>query len=277
MVFRLILSNRACYSAFRFPIHFHQSSQQQIRSRFFSRSLITSTIKMSSNPTRKLTPQEVLERNGNWQQEAYEVDRDLFTVNAAGQNPPILWVGCSDSRVPESVVCHVKPGDMFVHRNIANQFNEDDDSANSVLTYGVEALGVEHVIIVGHTSCGGVLASLSGAKGDILPDSKSLQRYLTPLVHICGSVRESMGLQKGQDPEDKIAQDELLKRATEENVKAQVRKVADSKVIQANWAGKRTAFPGQPKAKIQIHGWIHDISNGKLRDLGVTIKAPGEE
>ncbi|PWN37513.1 carbonic anhydrase [Meira miltonrushii] len=232
---------------------------------------------MSNNSVTKLSPQEVLKRNGEWQQEAIQVDKDLFTANAAGQSPPILWVGCSDSRVPESVVCHVKPGDMFVHRNIANQFNEDDDSANSVLTYGVEALGVEHVIIVGHTSCGGVLASLSGAKGEILPESQSLQRYLTPLVKLCGSVRDSMGLQQGQDPKDDSTRDELLKRATEENVKEQVRKVADSKIIQANWAGKRTAFPGQPKAKIQIHGWIHDISNGKLRDLGVTIKAPGEK
>lgn len=209
---------------------------------------------MTSSFATKITPQEVLKRNGEWQQEAYEFDRNLFTVNAAGQNPPILWIGCSDSRVPESVVCHVKPGDMFVHRNIANQFNEDDDSANSVLTYGVEALGVEHVIIVGHTSCGGVLASLSGAKGDVLPDSKSLQRYLTPLVNLCGSVRDSMGLGQGQEPKDTDAQDALLKKATEENVKAQVRKVADSKVIQANWSGKRTAFPGEPKAKIQIHG-----------------------
>lgn len=93
---------------------------------------------------KRITPDEVLNRNQAWSQETLKIDRELFTANAAGQSPPILWIGCSDSRVPESVVSHVKPGDMFVHRNIANQFSEQDDSANSVLTYGVEALGVEH-------------------------------------------------------------------------------------------------------------------------------------
>lgn len=104
----------------------------------------------------RVTPEELLKRNQAWSQETLNIDHDLFTANAAGQSPPILWIGCCDSRVPESVVCHVKPGDMFVHRNIANQFNEQDDSANSALTYGVEALGVEHskcCIVSCHERC----------------------------------------------------------------------------------------------------------------------------
>lgn len=95
-------------------------------------------------PTRHVTPQELLERNQGYSDELWVNDKDRLQSNAKGQNPSILWIGCSDSRVPESVVARCKPGDIFVHRNIANQFNETDDSANSVLTYGVEALGVEH-------------------------------------------------------------------------------------------------------------------------------------
>lgn len=110
------------------------------------------------------------------------------------------------------------------------------------------------VIIVGHTSCGGILASLSGAQGEQLPPSESLQRYLKPLVNLCKSVRDSMGLSAGQEPSDSAAKDELLIRATEANVREQVRKVIESKVVQANWSGKRVAFPGKPSAKVKVHG-----------------------
>lgn len=120
------------------------------------------------------------------------------------------------------------------------------------------------VIIVGHTSCGGVLASISGAKGDALPQSDALKRYLTPLVTLC----------KGVIEKEPGSSEEILKRATYENVKAQVNNVVNSKVVQANWAGKRSAFEGAPKAKIHVHGWLHDISNGKLTDLGLTVKPP---
>lgn len=95
-------------------------------------------------PTRRVTPAELLERNASYSEELWVSDHDRLQSNKVGQNPSILWIGCSDSRVPESVVARCKPGDIFVHRNIANQFNEADDSANSVLTYGVEALGVRH-------------------------------------------------------------------------------------------------------------------------------------
>lgn len=92
----------------------------------------------------KVTPQQLLDRNRSWNEEVERNDSSLLKENAAGQTPSILWIGCSDSRVPESVVANCKPGDVFTHRNIANQFNLNDDSAMSVLTYGVEALGIEH-------------------------------------------------------------------------------------------------------------------------------------
>lgn len=95
-------------------------------------------------PTRRLDPAELLSRNAEWVQEISTKDAHLLKENAQGQNPSILWIGCSDSRVPESVVTLANPGDIFTHRNIAGQFSESDDSAMSVLTYAVEALGVEH-------------------------------------------------------------------------------------------------------------------------------------
>lgn len=95
-------------------------------------------------PLTKVTPEQLLSRNRDWNEEIERTDANLFKENAAGQTPSILWIGCSDSRVPESVVANCKPGDIFTHRNIANQFSLTDDSALSVLTYGVEALGVEH-------------------------------------------------------------------------------------------------------------------------------------
>lgn len=85
----------------------------------------------------------LIQRNDTWVQKAHGEDPELLKTCAAGQDPKILWIGCSDSRVPEGVVCQTKPGEIFVHRNIAGQFNAEDDSALSVLTYAVEALGVE--------------------------------------------------------------------------------------------------------------------------------------
>lgn len=95
-------------------------------------------------PTRRIEPAELLARNAAWCEEMSKTEADMLRENAAGQNPSILWIGCSDSRVPESVVAKCRPGDIFTHRNIAGQFSEQDDSAMSVLTYAVEALGVEH-------------------------------------------------------------------------------------------------------------------------------------
>lgn len=98
----------------------------------------------TSMPTKGVQPADLLARNEAWCDEMSKTEAEMLRDNAAGQNPSILWIGCSDSRVPESVVAKCRPGDIFTHRNIAGQFSETDDSAMSVLTYAVEALGVEH-------------------------------------------------------------------------------------------------------------------------------------
>lgn len=111
------------------------------------------------------------------------------------------------------------------------------------------------VILVGHTSCGGVLASLSCAKdvsAETLP-SPELDRFLKPLIKLCAKTRKEMGFKDGEEVSEEDSA-KLVRKATEANVKAQVEKVAASKIIQANWAGKKSAFPGEPKTKVQIHG-----------------------
>ncbi|UZJ51105.1 hypothetical protein CBS101457_000425 [Exobasidium rhododendri] len=225
-------------------------------------------------PTRGLKPAELLARNVEWCEDKSATDAELLKQNALGQNPSILWIGCSDSRVPESVVAKCNPGDIFTHRNIAGQFSETDDSAMSVLTYAVEALGVEYIVIVGHTSCGGVLASLASAKDVSTPlPSPELERFLKPLVDLCTSVRKELGIKEGEEPSAEL-QATLLRKATEANVQAQVEKVVASKIVQSNWAGKNLSFPGKPKHKVKVHGWLHDISAGKLIDLNVARTPP---
>lgn len=101
---------------------------------------------------------------------------DAFTILSQGQAPQILWIGCADSRIPEIIVCHCKPGDMFVHRNIANTIHPDDDSAASVVEYAVAHLKVDKVVVCGHTKCGGAMASLTD-----LDLGETLNRWLQPL------------------------------------------------------------------------------------------------
>lgn len=135
-----------------------------------------------------------------------------------------------------------------------------------------------------------MLASLGCSKDASILPSASLQNFLGPLITLCGNVRSSLGLAQGVEAEGEELKN-LLQQTTEASVKEQIRKVAASKVVQANWAGKKSAFPGEPKVKVHIHGyvftfvcfmlcslehcrWIHDIATGKLRDLGATMKPP---
>jgi len=167
-----------------------------------------------------------------------------------------MWIGCSDSRAPESVLCGVPPGEMFVARNVANQFHPDDDSVNTVLAYAVDTVGVTHVVVAGHTHCGGALASLELAQSPPSSESQpetALSRYLGPLIALAKKVVSSSG--------GSLTQEELTLKLVEENVRAQVKNVCASPTIQDAWkAGK----------KVYVHGWVFEIGHGKLRDLGIT-------
>lgn len=265
-----------------------------------------------SNPLCAPVLRSLLSRNNDWTSSIASRDPSFLPKCASGQSPKVLWVGCADSRVPESVVCEAMPGEIFTHRNIANQFNHQDDSAVSVLTYAVEALGVEHgecqtrylcdmserrqthacylslhlqrplahslarsllpVIIVGHTTCGGINAAIAGSSAPISSDPapSALGRYLTPLVRLARSVSEDA------QSEGSISPTDLARRVTEENIKQQMRNVLLTECLRANWKGEKAGLSGKVMQKVCVHGWVFDLQTGKLKDLECSVGPPRE-
>ncbi|KAG1744617.1 carbonic anhydrase [Suillus paluster] len=195
--------------------------------------------------------QTLLNANQEWAQSVIKDRPDFFAESAAGQSPKILWIGCSDSRVPESVITASKPGDIFVHRNIANQFHLNDDSALSALTYAVKAVGVEHVVLVGHTNCGGAAACLKATQSaDAHPsESTPLTRWLNPLTELVQSLDLST-----------CSASEALAKVVEANVIMQVDNICKSEPITTAWA--------DPNAKkVTVHGWVYDLAEGRIKEL----------
>ncbi|WOO80668.1 Carbonic anhydrase 2 [Vanrija pseudolonga] len=192
---------------------------------------------MSAHP--ELSP--YLSGNAQWAGQTNAADPTFLPQLATGQAPTVLWIGCADSRVPESVIMQRKPGDVFVHRNIANQFQSEDDSANAVLNYGVLHLGATHVAIVGHTACGGCNAAYAAPKEGAAPGN-SLGRFLAPLVKL----RHSL-------PAGATA-DDLIKA----NVREGVKNAVASDTIQTAWAQGKQVY---------VHGWLYDLKTGLIQDL----------
>jgi len=190
------------------------------------------------------------ESNRRW---AESVNPIFFPGSAQGQSPPVLWLGCSDSRVPESVVLGARPGDIFVHRNIGNQFNLRDDSAQSVLDFSVGVVKVQHVIVVGHTQCGACKASLDIANQNPVADTP-INRFLAELIEIARKIN-ALGKPKP----------EAVQALVEASVRHQVKNVARSPAVQAAWKEKRQLY---------VHGWVYSLETGLVRDLGVTEGPP---
>ncbi|KAL7421983.1 hypothetical protein Q5752_003755 [Cryptotrichosporon argae] len=189
-----------------------------------------------------------LETNRQWAANTKEVQPDLLPRLAKAQTPSVLWLGCADSRVPESVIMARQPGDVFVH--VTSQFQLEDDSANAVLNYGVGTVGVTHVVVVGHTACGGCVAAYDMAVPDASAPSSHLSRFLTPLIKLRHSLPEG------------ATTDDLIR----ENVKLSVENIAKSETMQEIWA---KAKRGEHKA-VYVHGWVFDIASGLLNDLEVS-------
>jgi len=208
----------------------------------------------------------LLSANAQWASDVDRAEAGFFAQTAKGQTPSILWIGCADSRVPESVITGSRPGEIFVHRNIANQFHLDDDSALAVLTYAVEHLGVEHVVVVGHTECGGAAACFNASCSPAFSPGKAfatdpslapdapLNRWLAPLTTLAAE------LQLSSTPKD-----EAVPVIVEENVRMQVENLCQAPTIVNAWANKSA------KGKdVWVHGWVYDLASGRLKDLGVT-------
>ena len=193
---------------------------------------------------------QLFENNKKWAEETTKENPDFFTNLAKGQSPKFLWIGCSDSRVPANQLTGTQPGDIFVHRNIANMVIHTDISMLSVLDYSVNVLGVEHILVCGHYGCGGVITAMGNKQVGLIDNW---------LRHIKDVYR--LHAQELNAIEDVKARAD---RFVEINVQEQVRDLAKTTIVQTAWAN------GQ---RLQVHGMVYDIANGILKDMDVTIDA----
>ncbi|KAH9172910.1 carbonic anhydrase [Lactarius sanguifluus] len=193
---------------------------------------------------------KILSANAQWAGEMNATDPDFFKQSSNGpQTPKVLWIGCSDSRVPETVVTASRPGDIFVHRNIANQVHSNDDSTLSAISYTVAHVHVEHILVVGHTQCGGADAALKAVAGEAETELV-ISRWLTPLMELARKLDSEA--QSCSDP---------LTRLIEENVRVQVENVASSEPVRKVWEAQKDLW---------VHGLVYELETGLLRDLNVT-------
>jgi carbonic anhydrase len=192
--------------------------------------------------------------NRVWAERHRREEPEFFSKLTEIQRPDYLWIGCSDSRVPANEIVGRKPGELFVHRNVANIVHPYDPNCLSVVQYAVDTLLVKHIIVCGHYQCGGVLAALGS------PVAQPLESWLAPLRVL--SAHESREL-------DAMPDDEMRwHRLCELNVQSQVRNVAATPTVQAAWARGQS---------VTIHGWIYDLHDGLLQDLGVTMDGDAHE
>jgi carbonic anhydrase len=193
----------------------------------------------------------LIENNKTWVAEQLQLDPSFFENLSKGQAPEYLWIGCSDSRVPAESITGTDPGEMFVHRNIANMVVHSDMNMLSVLSYAVEVLKVKHVIVCGHYGCGGVMAAMKNQQFGLIDNwlrhIKDVYRY--------------------HHQELDAIEDETLRarRFVEVNVQEQVHDLGKTSIVQNAW--KRN----QP---LHLHGWVYDINDGLINDLGVNFTCP---
>ena len=192
--------------------------------------------------------EDLLRRNVLWAAMKARIDPEYFRRLSAQQAPDYLWIGCSDARVPAHEVVSLDPGELFVHRNVANLAPPQDANFLSVLQFAVEVLKVKHIIVCGHYGCGGVIAALSGKRHGLI------DHWLAPIRCLYEGEAERF---------DRILDFEArLNAVCEANVLAQVRVVAANPFVLDAWA------KGQ---KLAVHGWIYSIKDGLIRDLQATV------
>ncbi|MEJ6491109.1 MAG: carbonate dehydratase [Flavobacteriales bacterium] len=192
---------------------------------------------------------QLLENNKEWVAKSLESDPDFFNKLADGQQPPLLWIGCADSRVPANEIIGAQPGEVFVHRNIANMVVHTDMNMLSVLDYAVNVLKVKHVIVCGHYGCGGVKAAMGNQNIGLIDNW----------------IRHIKDVFRFHNEELTSIKDEKQKfdRFVELNVVEQVMDLAKTSIIQNAWKND------QP---LHVHGWVYDIKDGVIKDLDVNFE-----
>jgi len=191
--------------------------------------------------------------NKAWAREKVVDDPEYFNRLAHIQTPEFLWIGCSDSRVPANEITGTQPGEIFVHRNIANMVIHTDVNLLSVLEYAVVHLKVKHVIVCGHYGCGGVAAAVDGKRRGLV------DHWLHPIREIYQENRQALELIPNLQAR--------LNRLCEFNVIRQVRNVGSDVFVQDAWARGQS---------LTVHGWVYSLSNGLITDLDVSVSSPGE-
>ena len=186
------------------------------------------------------------DNNKNWAATIKKGDPDFFTKLASQQSPEYLWIGCADSRVPANEIVNMLPGEIFVHRNIANVVVHTDLNCLSVIQYAVEVLKVKHIIVCGHYDCGGITAALENSEHGLIDN------WLRHIKDVYRFHQEEIDAQ----PDEKARLDRLC----ELNVVEQVANVCHTTMVQNAWKS------GQ---ELAVHGWIYRVSDGILRDLNV--------
>jgi carbonic anhydrase len=191
---------------------------------------------------------KLLENNKEWVGEQLKKDPEYFSKLANGQKPEYLWIGCSDSRVPANEITGTNPGEMFVHRNIANMVVHSDMNMLSVLSYAVDVLKVKHIIVCGHYGCGGVLAAMGNKQYGLIDN------WLRHIKDVYRIYHKELDIIK--DP--KARENRLVQL----NVMEQVCDLGKTTIVQNAWERGQS---------LHLHGWVYDINDGIIDDLKVTI------
>jgi carbonic anhydrase len=191
---------------------------------------------------------QLFHNNKKWVQQKLMEDPEYFIKLGKGQAPDYLWIGCSDSRVPANEITGTEPGEMFVHRNIANMVVHSDMNLLSVLSYAVEVLKVKHIIVCGHYECGGVIAAMGNKQYGLIDN------WLRHIKDVYRLHEKEL---------DGIADSRLkARRFVEVNVIEQVADLCKTTIVQNAWKKKQT---------LAVHGWVYDINDGFLKDLKVSV------
>ena len=194
--------------------------------------------------------EDLKSNNLAWSLRKTEADPQFFKRLEGQQSPEYLWIGCSDSRVPANEIVGLDPGELFVHRNVANLAPPQDANYLSVLQFAVDVLKVKHIMVVGHYGCGGVAAAIDGKRRGLV------DHWLHPIREVHAEHKHEL--------EALPSEKEKLNRLCELNVARQVRNVASDVFVQDAWAR------GQ---QLSVHGWVYSLSNGLVTDLEVGISS----
>jgi carbonic anhydrase len=191
---------------------------------------------------------QFLENNKKWVAEKLNEDPEYFSKLEKGQKPPLLWIGCADSRVPANQIVGAEPGEVFVHRNIANMVVHSDMNMLSVLDYAVNVLKIQHIIVCGHYGCGGIQAAMGNTSYGLIDN------WIRHIKDVYRFNRLELDAIKDEQ--------ERFDRFVELNVKEQVLALARTSIVQAAWKNKQDLI---------VHGWVYSVSNGIVKDLDVNI------